>query len=158
MMHGWIRNGDDIPSHADESTTRFEVELTFPKLLPLEQMGAFPRKWRDPKTGIEWTYRVFRNEVVLGGGDGWETAIARDVAGAVEIPAEIDGMPVTSIGNEAFMLCGVESVSVPSSVKSIGYSAFEQCWALKELSISSNVTDIAESAFKCCEDLVVRRF
>lgn len=158
VMRGWKRIGDEAPCHSKEDATDFLVEVSFPKVLPLESMGAFPRKWRDPETGIEWTYRVFRNEVILGGGDGWETAIEKTTTGAIDIPSMIDGMPVVSIGNAAFMLCEVESISVPSSVRSIGYSAFEQCWALKELSISSNVTDIAESAFKCCDDLVIRRY
>lgn len=158
MMCGWIRTGGVEPSHTMDDATRFEVELTFPKVLSIEKMGAFPRKWRDPKTGIDWTYKVFRNEVVLGGGDDGEAAIAREITGAVEIPEKIDGMPVTVIGTKAFMLCEFESVHVPPSVRSIEYSAFEQCWALKELSMSSKVTDIAESAFKYCHDLVVHRY
>ena len=158
MMRGWIRTKEGVTSHSYEDAMRFEVEVTYPKTLPLEEMGAFPRKWRDPKTGIEWTYRVFRNEVVLGGGDGWETAIEKETTGAVKIPAVIDGMPVVSIGNAAFMLCEVESMSVPPSVRSIGYGAFDQCHDLKELSISSNVTDIAVSAFRYCHDLVIRRY
>ena len=158
MMRGWIRTDGVVPSHSIKDATRFEVEVTYPKLLPLEQMGAFPRKWRDPKTGIEWTYRVFRNEVVLGGGDGSETAIATDIAGALEIPAVIEGMPVVGIGTQAFSHSDVESVHVPPSVKSIGYGAFGDCCFLKELSISSNVTDIAGSAFRYCHDLVIRRY
>lgn len=158
MMRGWIRADDTAMSHSEDDATRFEVELTFPKVLPLDQMGAFLRRWRDPKTGITWSYTVFRNEVSLGGGNGWEPATADNISGALEIPAVIEGMPVVGIGTQAFSHSDVESVHVPPSVRSIGYEAFGNCWSLKELSISSNATDIAESAFRYCDDLVIRRY
>ena len=48
--------------------------------------------------------------------------------GAITIPDEIDGLPVTSIGNFAFYLCtGLTSVTIPDSVTSIGYDAFAGC-------------------------------
>lgn len=47
---------------------------------------------------------------------------------SIDIPAEIYGRPVTAIGEEAFFEFGnLERVSIPDSVKSIEYRAFERC-------------------------------
>ncbi|MDE6775588.1 MAG: leucine-rich repeat domain-containing protein, partial [Ruminococcus sp.] len=46
----------------------------------------------------------------------------------VVIPSEIDGLPVTGIGDYAFFDCsGLTSVTIPDSVISIGESAFGDC-------------------------------
>ena len=42
----------------------------------------------------------------------------------VVIPAEIDGKPVTSIGDNAFYVNELTSVVIPGSVKTIGDGAF----------------------------------
>ncbi|MGN1087288.1 MAG: leucine-rich repeat protein, partial [Porcipelethomonas sp.] len=45
---------------------------------------------------------------------------------SIEIPAEIDGLPVTSIRGSAFYECKrLESITIPDSVTSIGGSAFD---------------------------------
>ena len=46
-------------------------------------------------------------------------------AGAVSIPSTINGLPVTSVGQQAFFFAGVTSVSIPGSVTYIGGYAFE---------------------------------
>ncbi|MBQ4143796.1 MAG: leucine-rich repeat protein, partial [Thermoguttaceae bacterium] len=52
-------------------------------------------------------------------------------ASSVTIPSSIDGLPVTSIGNEAFWCCkSLTSVTIPDSVTSIGNEAF---WCCKSL-------------------------
>jgi hypothetical protein len=71
----------------------------------------------------------------------------------VEIPAEIEGIPVVEIGIKAFE--GLNSVSydsigkviIPESVKKIGEQAFYQCWDMTEAVIPEGVTYIGEGAF-----------
>ena len=59
------------------------------------------------------------------------------------IPAEIDGLPVTSIGYCAFYDCtGLTSITIPDSVDSIGESTFEGCSALTKITIPDSVTSI----------------
>ena len=58
---------------------------------------------------------------------------------------------VTSIGISAFFSCfALSSVVIPSSVTSIGSSAFNGCDALSSVVIPSSVTSIGDSAFNYC--------
>ncbi len=53
------------------------------------------------------------------------------------IPEEFDGIPVSNIGDFAFEDCTqITSVTIPSTLKSISYSAFDGCSALKSVHIS----------------------
>ncbi len=64
---------------------------------------------------------------------------------------------VTSIGSEAFYTTDgydITKVTIPSSVESIGGSAFARCTALTEISIANGVKSIGGSAFSSCRKLV----
>lgn len=74
--------------------------------------------------------------------------------GEIEIPAEISGLPVTSIAKDAFYDCsGLTSVTIPDSVTEIGEFAFENCSGLISITIPDSVTEIGDSAFKGCTAL-----
>ena len=94
------------------------------------------------------------------------------------IPAEIDGVAVTAINNEAFMLNNsIRSIVIPPSVTVIGsmafygcvnltsvtlkegleaiYSyAFEDCFSLESLTIPKSVNEIGNFAFNSYDELV----
>ncbi|MBQ7226484.1 MAG: leucine-rich repeat domain-containing protein, partial [Clostridia bacterium] len=59
-----------------------------------------------------------------------------------------------SIGEKAFFGCGqIESVTLPSGIKTIGASTFSGCASLKSIKLPSGVTSIGISAFKGCSSL-----
>lgn len=64
----------------------------------------------------------------------------------IEIPAEIDGYPVTEIGTGAFNYQKLNSVSIPDGILLIGKQAFEYCEIADALRLPENVT-IAVDAF-----------
>ena len=100
-----------------------------------------------------------------------------EAAGELEIPAEIDGKPVTSIGDGAFSVCsGLTEITIPDSVTSIGGSTFLKTpWLTAKqaenplvivnhilidgktctgaVSIPNGVTSIGDSAFVGCSSL-----
>ena len=72
----------------------------------------------------------------------------------VVIPAEIEGLPVTSIGNEAFYgRFNLKIISLPLGLKSIGTYAFGSCENLTSINIPNSVTSIGSSAFSSCSKL-----
>lgn len=72
----------------------------------------------------------------------------------VVIPATLGGLPVVSIGEDAFMDCGqLPSVTIPATVTSIGDGAFSGCDALESIEIPSSVTSIGDRAFFKCKSL-----
>ena len=69
----------------------------------------------------------------------------------VDIPAEIDGKSVTSIGGYAFDGCtSLASITIPDSVTSIGDFAFNICTSLASITIPDSVTEIGSGAFSLC--------
>ena len=61
---------------------------------------------------------------------------------------------VTSIGDSAFVTCrSLSEIVIPSSVASIGEDTFSFCDSLSEIVIPSSVTSIGKGAFSCCFSL-----
>jgi|GEM_PF-1310980 len=74
--------------------------------------------------------------------------------GAVVIPSAINGMPVVSIGDMAFMgSTGLTSVTIGKSVMGIGQNAFLGCTGLTSVTIPDSVTSIGWEAFMGCSGL-----
>jgi len=61
---------------------------------------------------------------------------------------------VTSIGSGAFNSCrSLTSITIPSSISSIGSSAFSYCSSLTSITLPNSVTSIGEYAFNGCNSL-----
>lgn len=96
----------------------------------------------DP-TWNGFTYSVSSNEVTIR---AWPSA-----TNTVEIPAEIDGKPVRNIGPKAFSRKrGLQRVSIPDSVLTIGDEAFQHCYELTNAAFGKSVTNIGKAAFSFC--------
>ena len=60
---------------------------------------------------------------------------------------------VISIGESAFMNCGLASVTIPDGVKTIGTYAFYVCASLSTVNLPDSLTAIGASAFEGCGSL-----
>lgn len=58
-----------------------------------------------------------------------------------------------TIGGRAFCESGVETISLPKSLRSIGYSTFCGCRRLKDIALPDAVRKIDQQAFEDCENL-----
>ena len=79
-----------------------------------------------------------------------------DVLTSIEIPSS-----VTSIGGSAFYSCSaLKTVTFgeDSKLESIGYSAFSNCSNLTSIEIPSSVTSIGKEAFHYCDALATVTF
>jgi hypothetical protein len=78
----------------------------------------------------DFTYTATATDVTISGYTG--------TGGAVTIPSAIVGLPVTSIGSQAFQLkTSLTSVTIPNSVTSIGDFAFYNCTSLTSLTVDA---------------------
>ncbi len=121
-------------------------------------------------------YFVFKDEATIGG-----MISNRKSVPAVKIPADLDGYPVTSIAENAFLknkslkavdlstarhlkiigtrvfksCTGLAKVTFPGSLNTIRYGAFSYCRSLNNLDLSGqiNLYSIGEAAFKYCDSL-----
>ncbi len=71
----------------------------------------------------------------------------------IEIPSEFEGKPVTEIKNGAFRETDIKSVSIPSSIKTIGDRAFTSCVKLEKVVMAQGVEAIDKFAFSYCTAL-----
>ncbi len=77
----------------------------------------------------------------------------------LNIPAEIDGIAVTTIRYSAFEgMTSLEKVTIPDSVIVIGSGAFRDCSNLKQVTLGESVQWIEYEAFKGCESLTEIEF
>jgi len=69
----------------------------------------------------------------------------------VVIASEYQGVPVQSVGAEAFAGRDfITSLTIPNSVTSIGYGAFVECHSLTSVTIPASVLNIDFTAFVAC--------
>ncbi|MDD7351501.1 MAG: leucine-rich repeat domain-containing protein [Clostridia bacterium] len=82
------------------------------------------------------------------------SAVVEIVKHKIVIPEEYKGKPVIAILDSAFETDKLlVSVTIPSTVKSIGECAFAGCASLEEIKIPKSVNSIGEFAFAQCSSL-----
>ena len=99
----------------------------------------------DTASGIE--YEIADKQITVTG---------CTAKGIVEIPSEINGLPVTSVadgacaGNEDIIKC-----VLPDSIKKVGAKAFSNCPNLSNVTLGKNLSDIGDYAFTACPSLTL---
>ena len=141
-----------------------------PQDTPLDMSGFAPPSLSNTPASsdrAEYEYEEYLDGIVITQYNG-KSLIVR-------VPAEIDGMPVRKIGDEAFATgsfkrflevyhrvsdaalfnrsTSVEEVYLPDTVTEIGRYAFERCSSLAYIDIPESVTVIGEGAFSSCTGL-----
>ena len=151
-----LMEGNITAENAEEMTELLNEQLNdnyyFP---PVEEDG--------------FLYTVYEDHVEITGYTGTPEVL--------EIPAEIDGLPVTVIGVDAFWACyslteitlpdtvtridefafcscsNLTSIRLPDALTYIGEYAFSSCIGLTSISLPDELTYIGSSAFDCCTGL-----
>ena len=158
------------------------LSLTLAAFMLFGSAAALPEGVFDDGAGIvasadvsgDYEYKILDNGTA-------EITKYKGANGVVTIPSTIGGKKVTRIGDFAFSWCSTDDtdltsvtipssvtsigsgafynctsltrVTMPSSVKSIGGSAFYECIRLKSVTIPNNVTSIGANAFEGCSSL-----
>ena len=72
----------------------------------------------------------------------------------LDVPAELEGHQVTSIGDDVFFLRSYLSmITLPDTLVSIGDSAFTLCRSLREITLPDSVTSVGVNPFMDCDKL-----
>jgi uncharacterized repeat protein (TIGR02543 family) len=98
------------------------------------------RRWLT-NLGIGWGYTVVDGGAVIGG-TGGNPAIPAGTTGAVLVPAELGGYPVTGIEGGAFSGCGkLTWVGIQDGMEFIGDEAFAGCERLESIVLPTTLND-----------------
>lgn len=114
---------------------------------PSDTSGENNDVTEQPKGELKFTLNDDKASYMLSGiGSCTDTEI--------KIPAEYNGLPVTSIGEYAFYgRTELTSVTIPDSVTRIGSRAFDGCSRLESITIPDSVTSIGYGSFYYCTKL-----
>jgi len=94
----------------------------------------------------DYSYKVSNETVTITSYNGTDTSI--------HVPDTLDDYPVVAIGDNAFKQCtGLESVSLPNTLQTIGRWAFSGCANLETVELPDTVNHIGAEAFLDCAQL-----
>lgn len=125
-----------------KATKVLSLLLTAAMLLAVFPLGV----WAENAIS-DFEYTITDGQVTITGYNG--------EGGDVVIPSEIEGYPVTSIGEWAFASKRlIKSVSISDNVTTIKQHAFDYCTELQNIALPETLTNIEEFAFYDCCSLV----
>ena len=136
--------------------------------------GGWDRGWKAQSKNVlvEWDYKEGQDKTTINKGElkfkpinngaAYETAKApKDISGSVVVPATYEGKPVLGIGDETFINCPyIREIIISSGITEIGCHAFSVSKGrsaipskIKSISIPNTVTTIGAYAFTGCNAL-----
>ena len=137
---------DRLESQKNSELEKLKTEILNLKALIESAESGNPNEEENEPTN-EFTYKLEDDKAIITGYIGKGTSII--------IPSIIDGHTVSGIADEAFKGLKITSVSIPSTVKSIGWFSFSDCISLTAVVIPDSVTSIGYEAFSGAKNLTV---
>lgn len=136
VFKGWYREGDESKTLVNDISV--QGDATYIALFELTDQIKY--RVNTKPNGERYC-------VVLGLNDPSVTDI--------EIPSTYQGVPVTSIGANAFHGTRIQSIKIPESVTMIGKEAFENCSLLSSVSLPEGLTELGTYIFGFCQNLKI---
>ena len=135
-------NGISVYSYADETIGSSEESTGFSAADSDEDSDLDS----DLDFDSDFEYSISDGSVIITKYIGSDTDVS--------VPSEIDGMPVTEIGERAFRDCTtLESITFPESIQVIGSFSFYDCSSLREVTFSDGLRVIGSNVFNGCTSL-----
>ncbi|MDR0442531.1 MAG: leucine-rich repeat domain-containing protein [Treponema sp.] len=113
--------------------------LAYWQSIKQSMLGGAPAQPPGQNSSGDWQYEMKDSSIVIVKYKGEDKEIS--------IPTEIDGKPVTGIGERAFARKGLTKLTIPDSVTFIGYEAFARN-EFTEVTIPGSISEIGEGAFE----------
>ncbi len=143
---------DKRQSETAEQTTEESVKAELLSAVAAESAEKASPQAAAAQSGTV-TYPVTGGNIYFDPSTGTITDCDSTVTEAI-IPSSINGVEVKRIRYSAFEYCKrLKSVTIPSSVTSIGSYAFSECTSLTSVIIPGSVTIIGTAAFSGCTSL-----
>ncbi len=141
----WITDGGNLwffmyPTDPDDQ------EYTETVAGMIDSFTAFYPASMKEASAEDFTYTVNDEGVTI---EAW-----KGEAAYVRIPAEIEGKPVTAVGDRAFYETDVRVVRFPDTVTEIGYNLFGGCTELVSVILPAGLKVLTQAAFESCFRLV----
>lgn len=113
-----------------------------------ESLGKAPER-----PGESYTMGTYQSLIYFKYADYVVIKECDDSVEVVEIPAEIEGLPVIKIVGDGFYGCkNVKQVTIPNTVREISACAFMHC-GITSVTLPESVVKLGNCAFSNCEDL-----
>lgn len=142
--------GEESSAEDEEDVT--EGEKILPE--PSEDSSEEPQEDYQVESSAEnasygdYTYTQSNGEITITKYTG--------AAEIVEIPVQIDGMPVTTIGRRAFQNCSsMIELTIPNGITFIDREAFRDCTNLEKLYYDCTLEKIGTNIFSGCSKLTM---
>ena len=130
-------NGSDLPYTAYLSDNMLSITSNSKTVyFSKEDSGntdvIAPKDPTEPETYEDgfFTFEIYSSYAVF-------KSCSTAAEGEITVPSDVKGVPVTSVGSEAFEFCrNVTAVNIPDSVTEMGTSLFTYCHALEKATVS----------------------
>ena len=136
---------DKVENTASESVIETQPETEAATELDTYEPLATVRERNIEENG-DFDYEIYEGRTIITKYNG--------NAANVELPAEMEGVPVCEVGFYCFEAnYQLESVTLPETVDIIGEGAFMDCASLSQINIPANLKEVQRGAFVGCISL-----